>query len=31
MTTFFNRVDKYEPSIMVIRTSEMEVGHISLR
>ena len=26
MTTFFTRVDKYEPSIMVIRTSDMEVG-----
>ena len=29
MTTFFTRVDKYEPSIMVIRTSDMEVGAIS--
>jgi len=25
LTTFFNRVDKYEPTILVIRTSEMEV------
>ena len=25
LTTFFNRVDKYEPTILVIRTSDMEV------
>jgi len=25
LTTFFNRVDKYEPSIIVIRNSQMEV------
>ena len=29
MTTFFNRVDKYEPSIMVIRTTDMEVGQLT--
>ena len=26
LTTFFNRVDKYEPSIMVIRNTNKEVG-----
>ena len=26
LTTFFNRVDKYEPSIIVVRTSDKEVS-----
>ena len=26
LTTFFNRVDKYEPTVIVVRTSNMEVS-----
>ena len=30
LTTFFNRVDKYEPTIIAVRTTDKEVGSVLL-